>query len=228
MDRRNFIKQCTLIVSGFTVSKGVTLLPNSLFAKDIALSNFSLNLITNNPDKAVLKVEDLIKNSNLKHKNVKFMDYTISGNHIGDIVLIRDNNLIDFRVANDELSKNVLEISKELGFPKNLENPVFMKFFTENPLLTPKYIKVFHENILIKQFEMDADIDSYAIKGSKGYVTISIKNKNVNVISSSCKHKTCIKMGSINKPGQNLVCIPNQIRVSIDGDNEYKIDSLSY
>lgn len=228
MDRRNFLKQCALIASGFSVSKGVALWPNSLFAKQIYLENFSLALITNKHDKAILKVEGLIKNLNLKNKNIKFSEYSMAGNHVGDIVLIRDNNLINFRAAHDDLSQHVLDISRELDLPQSLQNPVFMKFDTESNSLTPNFINVFHKNVLIDQFDINVDRDSHPIKGSKGLVIISIKNKSVRIISSSCKHKTCVKMRSINKPGQNLVCIPNEIRITIAGRSEIGVDGISY
>ncbi|MFQ5772471.1 MAG: NusG domain II-containing protein [bacterium] len=229
MDRRKFIKQCTFFVSGVTVFRSTGFLSDYLYANNKLMDNFSLNLITNSPDKAIAMVGDLIKQSNLKDKNVKFIEYPISGTHVGDIVLIRNNNLVDFRNANDNLTKNVLKLSKELGLPKNLENPVFLKFYTENDkLLTPKRVNIFYKNILIKQFDVDENMDSFDIQGAKGNVTISVKNKTVKINFSSCKHKTCVKMGSITKPGQNLVCIPNQIRIAIEGENEFNIDTLAY
>ncbi len=228
MDRRNFIKNCSLVLSGITVAKSIALQPKMLFGKDDSTKNIALNLITGNSEIAVEKVEALIKNSKLNLGTVKFAEYSIPGKHIGDIVLVRDNNLINFRAATDEFSRDLFKLAEELGLPEQVENPVLCKFYTEEKIQSPESVDIFHKNDLIHQLEVDDEKAAYDITGTKGYLTISIKNKNVRTIYSTCKHKTCIKMGSINKPGQNLVCIPNQIRVSISGDNEFGIDSLSF
>jgi len=37
-----------------------------------------------------------------------------------------------------------------------------------------------------------------------------------------------MNMQPISKPGENLICIPNQINISISGINSYGVDSITF
>jgi hypothetical protein len=50
----------------------------------------------------------------------------------------------------------------------------------------------------------------------------------VKIVSASCKHKTCMKLGAISRPGQSLVCIPNRLRVVIEGGNDFGVDGITF
>ncbi len=72
------------------------------------------------------------------------------------------------------------------------------------------------------------DKELYRIEGLKGHVDIRIKNKSASIISATCKHKTCMNMEAISRPGENLVCIPNQINISIAGKSLLGVDSITF
>lgn len=228
MDRRKFLKQVTLMTSGMTLAAGAGIIPNRLFAKSLSRGNLSLDIITNEPDEAILKVEGLLHDANLPMKNFKFREYPLPGTQVGDIVLIQDNMLIDFRNSYDQFSKSVFELSQQLELPKKLQNPFLLNFSTGETNLDSESVNIYQKGILTKQLKIADDIEYLKIEGSKGPVVFSIKQKQVKIETAACKHKTCMKMGSISKPGQNLVCIPNELRISIAGENEFGIDGLSF
>ena len=65
------------------------------------------------------------------------------------------------------------------------------------------------------------------INGTKGEIKIVIDNGRVRFSSSPCPKKYCIHQGWINKVNQTIVCLPNQILISItDGNESY--DSVNY
>jgi len=66
------------------------------------------------------------------------------------------------------------------------------------------------------------------IEGEKGKVVIEVKDGRVRVVDSSCFQKICVNTGWINKPGQNIICLPNKVLVTIEGKESSKIDAVSY
>jgi hypothetical protein len=63
-----------------------------------------------------------------------------------------------------------------------------------------------------------------AAAGPLGETEIIVENGAVRIGSSPCPHHYCQHMGSINRRGEILVCVPNRIVVSITGGSEQ--DSL--
>ncbi len=55
------------------------------------------------------------------------------------------------------------------------------------------------------------------VNGPIGKTTVAIENGKVRVLDSDCPNHTCIKMGSISHPGEIIVCVPNQVIVTIRG-----------
>lgn len=52
-------------------------------------------------------------------------------------------------------------------------------------------------------------------------VKILIKNGKIQMNSSDCPDKVCIKTGAINKNGQVIACVPNKIVILIVEGNDY-------
>ena len=55
------------------------------------------------------------------------------------------------------------------------------------------------------------------VPGPLGITVVEIRGKSVRIADSPCPNKTCIAAGAIDKPGQWLACLPNQVLVSIEG-----------
>lgn len=66
------------------------------------------------------------------------------------------------------------------------------------------------------------------LEGEKGRVVIEIKEGRVRAVESSCFQKICVNTGWINKPDQNIICLPNKVLVTIEGKESPKIDAVSY
>jgi len=225
MDRRGFMKQVAFLASGVIMSNGILRKPEKLFAKSTGAESFSLSLITDNPDTAIFSVEKLIKNSSLHTETLRFTEVELPGEQISDIVLVRNSKLINYRTSTDHFSKNVARLAKELKMPEKLKNPVLLKFSTSNSGQVARKINVYHKNMLVAEYKIDDHVHEAQINGSKGDIVLSVQNSKVTIDAASCKHQTCVKMGHINRPGQNLVCIPNELRVEIEGKNALGLDS---
>ena len=120
------------------------------------------------------------------------------------------------------------ESANSLSLPRIVDDPVLLRFSSEQNLLEPGSVNIFSGNALINQLSLDIDNDRYRVEGLKGYVDIRIKNKSVSIVSASCKHKTCMNMEPIRKPGENLICIPNQINITIAGKSKLGVDASPF
>jgi hypothetical protein len=235
MNRRNFLQAggigAGLITMGLLSGKSNNLLArnNRIQNSEFRIQNFesfSLEILTDRPDTAISLVKDFIPT--LRIKNVTFSQNLFPGEHQGDIAFVGDSGLINFREANDSISQQLHKISRKLNLPKRIVNPTLLTFRTDIKALKPEFINIFRDNIIINRIDINNNHNELVLPTQKGEMVLQIRNGSAKVISSSCKHKTCMNHGIINRAGQNIICIPNRIRVSIEGKNSYGIDGISY
>ena len=65
------------------------------------------------------------------------------------------------------------------------------------------------------------------VAGPLGETEVVITDGAVQVISSPCPEKICIKTGRISKPGQWIACLPNRVFISIRRKNGGEPDAIS-
>jgi hypothetical protein len=75
-------------------------------------------------------------------------------------------------------------------------------------------------------FNLEHDIQK-KFSGPLGLTEIIIHNKKARIKESSCNKKYCVHHGWINKINETIVCIPNEVRISIIGKNK-PYDSTNY
>ncbi len=86
-------------------------------------------------------------------------------------------------------------------------------------------IKVGNTAVQRVSLKLDRKID---FEGDKGKVVVEIKKGRVRIVESSCFQKICINTGWIDKPGQNIICLPNRVLVTIEGKERPELDAVSY
>jgi hypothetical protein len=228
MKRREFLKYSSLIVPATAVMGMINPFDNKVFAKVKNNGSFSLSVITDQPSKTIHTIEQAIKNSVYGKNSLEFTEYQLKGRHIGDIAYVKSQSLIDYRKETDEFSLLLDESANSLSLPRPLDDPMLLRFSSQQNLVAPGGVNIFRGETLVKQLSLENDLEHYRVEGLKGHVDIRIKNKTVRITSATCKHKTCMNMEPISKPGENLVCIPNQINISIAGKNSFGVDSITF
>lgn len=58
------------------------------------------------------------------------------------------------------------------------------------------------------------------LEGPLGETMVSIRNGQVRVLDSPCPHKVCIGMGSVDRGGEVVACVPNHLLIRIEGATE--------
>lgn len=92
------------------------------------------------------------------------------------------------------------------------------------PLLsanTPQVVDIYKDNNIIATYSLAND-NIVSVPGINDTVTIAIKNASVEVISVHCPHKLCMKSGRITHQGQQIVCAPNHILITISSKTNNK------
>ena len=180
-------------------------------------------------EKSLALLQELLNTINLPDKNIRYTECKLHGNHISDIAYTYSGRLIDFRESDLPLCAELRRITAKLNMPHSCENPTMAHLSYNEGIQKPNGIKIFRDNELISEKEFPADTEMIQINGVHGKVILEVnKNHTVRFTESSCTHKTCMTMGPINQAGQNLVCIPNRIVVTIDGKNISGVDSFTF
>ncbi len=227
MNRREFLKRSSLFLSG-ALFIGTGVLNTKVYATTAGHVHFSIDVVTDNPAFAIQHIDRLIKSSFLKGHRIDFTQYQLSGHHVGDIVFVKEGQLIDFYKKDDRFSNRLRKTAEMLSLPKEFENPTLLRFFSAVRGQTAQKINIFSGDVLIHQIPVKNNITTYRATGEKGYIDVAVKNGSVKIVSASCNHKTCMELGAVNRPGQSLVCIPNRLRVVIEGGNESTVDGITF
>ncbi len=103
---------------------------------------------------------------------------------------------------------------------------IFLFFLTISALSFTLYTNVsgkpeVHVTSGDKEWVYDLSVDTMAtFEGPIGKTTVEILNNKVHIHSSDCKNQICVLSGWIEKPGQWLSCLPNEVFVLIKGKQE--------
>ena len=89
-----------------------------------------------------------------------------------------------------------------------------------------EYLEIYKNNEILGTYSLNQKITKI-INGAKGDTTIIIDNGKVRFASAPCAKKYCIHQGWINKANQIIICIPNEISISILGGKK-NYDSINY
>ena len=95
--------------------------------------------------------------------------------------------------------------------------------------INDEILAVFKDNQMIIEKSFPNRTETIQLDAPKGKVVLELtKDHSVRFAEASCTHKTCMTMGPISQAGQNLVCIPNRVAVTITGTNLTGVDSVTF
>lgn len=210
MDRRDFLKASSLfLAAGAVLPSAVKSMVSSKYKS--GADNFSLEVITGNPGLASKLIEDFIKDGNLGRGGFNYSEYPVSDSVMGDLIFVRDNNLVDYTSMTDETSIELREIRKKLSLPSIISNPVRLRLF-KNSGIGVKEIIVAQKGKIISRLNPEEN-DNYNFNGKSGGLTLKVNNSTAKITESGCKHKICRQMSTIKKPGDYIICIPNELQI---------------
>lgn len=73
---------------------------------------------------------------------------------------------------------------------------------------------------VLKRIELKPDLnDEYIVETSYGSNKVVIRDGSIGIVEADCADGVCVGQGYINKPGQQVVCLPHRLIITIEGKN---------
>ena len=79
------------------------------------------------------------------------------------------------------------------------------------------HISVSNQEVEVIDLSKNEDKE-YLINGTNGVLHVHTHDGAIAVIESNCPHQDCVHMGYISEAGRSIVCIYNQVIITIDGE----------
>ncbi len=225
MKRRDFLRNMAAIGSGAALAKTA---PSLLFGEGVNATNLHLSLLTDQPATAIVELESLVQRLNLTQQPLEFSEYRLTGRHMSDLLLVDGSQIIDYKNLNGVTPSLLQTAAKRLRLPRPVDNPTVFSIATKRPGAKAQHVNIYRGNTLVEKLALATELESHPLPGMRGEVVLNVSGGQASVSDATCKHQTCVKLGKISKPGQSLVCIPNQIRIAIAGENAFGIDTLAF
>ncbi len=217
MNRREFIFKTTLVGGLLAGSKLLALPKKPTHSKLTALY-----VLTDEPDVALELLQQYIPQ--FFSKNVDYHESEMVGNFVGDVVASNHSGIIDYKHISQFGNNSIATIAKKLNLPRSVSNPTLLTFLNSG-LSTPESVSLFVDSKLTEIIPANST-ERIRLVSTSGELYANISQGKVWVEGSSCKHKNCEHQGKIYRAGEQIICIPNHIRIELSGQNKY--DAATY
>jgi hypothetical protein len=82
---------------------------------------------------------------------------------------------------------------------------------------------VYIDDKLVQTIDMSVD-DEYTFQTDKGSNTVEVRNGVVSMKSADCPDKVCVRMGTKNRNGETITCLPHKLVIEVHGGQEQEVD----
>lgn len=91
-----------------------------------------------------------------------------------------------------------------------------------------KYLSIQVDGEEIARYEYDDHTKKdIPVQSKFGYDLVRIADGKVRIVEADCRDGLCIKQGTIEEPGETIICLPNRLVVEIVGSNG-DLDTVNY
>jgi hypothetical protein len=89
-------------------------------------------------------------------------------------------------------------------------------YFQKNNMSAGKAV-IWSKGQVVAEVDLDiVDNKVIPIEGSLGASQARVVDGSIQMLSSPCKDKMCVKQGLIKNSGQSIICVPNEVSISIE------------
>lgn len=85
-------------------------------------------------------------------------------------------------------------------------------------------VRIEVDSITVAVLPLDEDTVYDVEINSKITNTVEIKDEKVSVLSADCPDKICVNHRKISKSGESIICLPNKVVISIEGESGEEVD----
>lgn len=226
MNRRAFLVNSGLVLAGAVAMK-IPLYGASAQLVREAADDWSIDIVTGNPKMAIARVQRILGAFVGSAQAITYREFAMSGAAMGDIVYVRNGRVVDYRSGADKIAQELADTARALGLPSQIAQPTALRFSSQTHARTPQQVQIFVNDKLVQQAPLARNNSGITIEASTGRATLAVRDRRVAIVDATCKHKTCMRMGGISRAGESLVCIPNRIRVNLDGSHSWGVDGIT-
>lgn len=90
-------------------------------------------------------------------------------------------------------------------------------------LKTGSTADVYIDDKLVQTLDMSVD-DEYTFQTDKGSNTVEVRNGAVSMKSADCPDKVCVRMGTKNRNGETITCLPHKMVIEVHCGQEQEVD----
>lgn len=100
-----------------------------------------------------------------------------------------------------------------------------LALFLFSTAVTKSYCVIRQSRAIIKVLPMNQD--TVFTVGGTYENTIEIRNGTVQVVESTCPNGVCKNSGRIDRAGQSIICLPNQVVVELVQEVPAEVDAIA-
>ena len=82
---------------------------------------------------------------------------------------------------------------------------------------------VYIDDKLVQTIDLSVD-DEYTFQTDKGSNTVEVRNGAVSMKSADCPDKVSVRMGTKNRNGETITCLPHKLVIEVHGGQEQEVD----
>ena len=82
---------------------------------------------------------------------------------------------------------------------------------------------VYIDDKLVQTIDLSVD-DEYTFQTDKGSNTVEVRNGAVSMKSADCPDKVGVRMGTKNRNGETITCLPHKLVIEVHGGQEQEVD----
>lgn len=82
---------------------------------------------------------------------------------------------------------------------------------------------IYIDDKLVQTIDLSVD-DEYTFQTDKGSNTVEVRNGAVSMKSADCPDKVCVRMGTKNRNGETITCLPHKLVIEVHGGQEQEVD----
>lgn len=82
---------------------------------------------------------------------------------------------------------------------------------------------IYIDDKMVQTIDMSVD-DEYTFQTDKGSNTVEVRNGAVSMKSADCPDKVCVRMGTKNRNGETITCLPHKLVIEVHGGQEQEVD----
>jgi hypothetical protein len=222
MHRRQFIQRVGVFAAA-TPFMGAT----RLLANEPGAPGAILRVLSDRPELMYKRVGDALASLRMGGQTVTVAKQDLAGVFVGDVVLASSGQLVDPIIQDSREADVVRTLAGALDLPNRVENPVLTTFRVGPVTQAADHAVVEVDGALHGHLDLAKDTAPILVDGIGGHVRLQVTRGVVSIVEASCRHKTCMRMGSASEAGDELLCIPARVRVLIPGLAFGGLDAVS-